>query len=108
MDVTPRDPDDRSRLAVLIRREKDAMQRDRYRAIALALDGEMTRDIEVKLGRSKAFVQRWGYDQILWMTPAQKDGGVPCASPTQHRETPPCITLPPNRSLIQPPLPATS
>lgn len=34
------------------------MQRDRYQAIALALDGEMTREIEAKLGGSRAFVQR--------------------------------------------------
>jgi len=73
MDVTARDPDDRSRLGGLIRREKDAMQRDRYWAIALALDGEMTRDIEVKLGRSKAFVQRWVY--------AYRDRGLDAIKP---------------------------
>jgi len=38
---------------------RNAVQRDRCRAIALALDGEMTRTIEAKLGRSRAFVQRW-------------------------------------------------
>lgn len=61
MDVTLRHPDDRARLTELLRRERNATQRDRYRAIALSLDGERTRDIEIKLGRSKAFVQRWVY-----------------------------------------------
>ncbi len=61
MDITPHDSDGRSRLAGLTRGEKHAMQRDRFRAIALALDREMTTGIEGKLGRSKAFVQRLVY-----------------------------------------------
>jgi len=73
MDITPHDPDDRSRLTGLIRGEKDAMQRDRFRAIALALDGEMTKDIEAKLGRSRAFVQRWVY--------AYRDHGLDAIKP---------------------------
>lgn len=53
--------EDTGELKRRIRREKDAEQRDRYRAVLLALEGLKTTDIIDKLGRSRGFVQRWVY-----------------------------------------------
>lgn len=50
------------------RREKDAEQRDRLRAVALAIQGHPTQTIQDKLARSRGFVQRWAY--------AYRDGGL--------------------------------
>ena len=61
MDVQERTPGDRERLRGLVREEQDAAQRDRYRAVALALDGRRTDEIMEMLDRSRAFVQRWVY-----------------------------------------------
>jgi len=84
MDVTLRDPEDRGRLNELLRRERDAMQRDRYRAIALALDDTLTKDIEAKL-RSKAFVQRWVYayrdEGLDAINPGKAPGATPKLTP---------------------------
>jgi transposase len=68
MDVKERNPGDRSVLAEKVRHERDAVQRDRWRAIGLALDGELTEEIVRKLDRCRAFVQRWVY--------AYRDGGL--------------------------------
>lgn len=45
----------------LIRTTPNAKQRDRYRAIELAIAGEQTLPIMRMLGRSRGFVQRWCY-----------------------------------------------
>ena len=50
------------------RRECNAKQRDRYRAVLLALDGQSTEAIMQSLARSRNFVQRWVY--------AYRDGGI--------------------------------
>lgn len=55
-------------LKQVARGETNAKQRDRYRAAALALEGMQTKDIMLKLDRSKNFVQRWSY--------AYRDGGI--------------------------------
>ena len=68
MDVEARSDEDRDQLGQLIRTERDAAQRDRYRAVALALDGRQTKEIVQMLDRSRAFVQRWAY--------AYRDGGL--------------------------------
>jgi transposase len=66
------------------------VQRDRLRAIALALDGEMTKDIEAKLGRSKAFVQKWVYAYrekgLEAIKPGKAPGARPKLTPEQTRE----------------------
>ncbi len=59
---------DRERLGHLIGKETDAKQRDRYRAVALALDGRTTDAIIEMLDRSRGFVQSWVY--------AYRDGGI--------------------------------
>ena len=56
--------EDRDRLEQLIRRERDATQRDRYR-VALLVGDEAheweTEQIMTMLWRSRGFVQRWAY-----------------------------------------------
>ena len=59
---------DLQKLKEKTRIETNAKQRDRYRAVALALQGWQTKAIMTKLDRSKNFVQRWSY--------FYRDGGV--------------------------------
>ncbi len=61
MQVTAHHPKDLTELDRRIRRESRAKQRDRYRAVRLALAGELTTAIVARLERSKNFVQRWCY-----------------------------------------------
>lgn len=61
MHVKEREPGDRKRLDRMTKSERDAIQRDRLRCVALALEGRETLDIAVTLGRSRRFVQRWVY-----------------------------------------------
>jgi transposase len=61
MMVSVRDQADLARLDELIRAEADAKQRDRYRAVRLALDGDETLDIAEAIGRGRTFVQTWVY-----------------------------------------------
>ena len=68
MHITPHHPDDLIELDRRIRVERNAKQRDRYRAVRLALDGQATKTIMAMLGRSKDFVQRWSY--------CYRDGGL--------------------------------
>ena len=65
MRVKPHDPSDVTRLRELSRAEAGAKQRDRYRAVLLASEGdgdavELDGDqIALRLGRSRRFVDRW-------------------------------------------------
>lgn len=68
MNVNQRMPGDRDRLKRLINSERDALRRDRYRAVLLALDGGEAAKIAVILGRSRRSVQDWVY--------AYRDGGI--------------------------------
>lgn len=68
MHIIERQDGDVVRLQSLARREKNAEQRDRYRAAMLAIDEHETGDIQDRLHRSRGFVQRWSY--------AYRDGGV--------------------------------
>ena len=61
MHVTPHQLTDLDELRRRIRREANAKQRDRWRAVLLALEGHTAAAIMDKLGRSKNFVQRWAY-----------------------------------------------
>ncbi len=87
MDVQEREPGDEPRLIEQSRRERDAEQRDRLRAVALALQGRRTEEIRSILDRSRAFVQRWVY--------AYRDGGIEAIAATPHPGGPP--RLPPQR-----------
>ena len=56
-----RDGEDLLELQRRIRQETNAKQRDRYRAVLLALQGQSAPDIVRHTGRSRRFVQRWAY-----------------------------------------------
>ena len=82
MNVTEHNPNDLSQLIQNARKETNAKQRDRYRAVAMALKGMKTKQIMKILERSKNFVQRWTY--------AYRDGGieaiVPAVQPGRPRK----------------------
>lgn len=68
MDIKEIRPGDLALLRQKARRERNAKQRDRFRAVAMAIEGMITPAIMEKLDRSKNFVQRWSY--------AYRDGGI--------------------------------
>jgi transposase len=76
MYITAHRPEDLSQLQSHVATEKNAKQRDRYRAVLLALQGQICPQIMDKLGRSKDFVQRWTY--------AYRDGGIPAIQPKKQ------------------------
>lgn len=59
MDIALLQPDDAAELSRLIRQASDAKQRDRLRAVELAIAGKPTLEIAAVLGRSRRFVQDW-------------------------------------------------
>lgn len=68
MKLNVRQDGDRARLDALIDGAQLAVQRDRLRAVRLALDGQEALAIAATLRRSRRFVQAWAY--------AYRDGGV--------------------------------
>jgi hypothetical protein len=88
MNITAHQLTDLDELRRRIRHEANAKQRDRWRAVLLALEGKTTAAIMDKLGRSKNFVQRWAYfyrDQGLpGVRPLKQPGKRPLLSPDQH------------------------
>ena len=68
MDVRVGESGDVERLRALVRKERDAEQRDRFLVVLHALSGKQTLWIAHGLGRSRGFVQRWVY--------AYRDGGI--------------------------------
>jgi transposase len=77
--------EDLTQLQQQSRRQRDAKQRDRYRAVLLALEGHEAPAIARTLGRSRAFVQRWAY--------AYRDHGLEAIAPKRQTGRPP--NLPP-------------
>ena len=74
MRVSEREPGDVAELERRVRHERDALQRDRYRAAAaLAVGGADAPAIAARLGRSRRAVQAWAY--------AYRDGGVDALRP---------------------------
>ena len=61
MDVTERTAGDVEELHRRAADERDALRRDRYRAVLLALDGKEAVDIAEALGRARRSVQDWAY-----------------------------------------------
>ncbi len=61
MQITPHHPDDLEQLRQRSQQERDAKQRDRYRAVVLALEGHSAPQIARTLARSRRFVQLWVY-----------------------------------------------
>ena len=73
MKIEQRRPGDQDDLSRKAGQETNAKQRDRYRAVVLALQGYTTPQIMHMLARSKNFVQRWNY--------AYRDGGIDALLP---------------------------
>ena len=73
MELTEREPGDAGELRRRAAAERDALRRDRYRAVLLALDGGEAAEIAAALGRSRRSVQAWAY--------AYRDGGVGAVQP---------------------------
>lgn len=61
MQVTLHHPEDLEQLRQSSRQQHNAAQRDRYRAVVLALEGHEAPEIARTLDRSRRFVQRWVY-----------------------------------------------
>ena len=80
MNVTPHNPDDTKILKQLATIQKNAKQRDRYRAVAMAIEGHTINHIMYVLSRSKNFVQRWTY--------FYRDGGIDAVVPTPQKGRP--------------------
>ena len=89
MDISLRRPEDHDELARLTRTTDNAKQRDRYRAIQLAIEGEQTANIQRALARSRGFVQRWCYtyrDHGLDAIQPRKQTGRPTTLPPEQHE----------------------
>jgi len=84
MDVRAHHPNDLERLREISRKEADAKQRDRYRAVLLALEGQNTKAIMTTIDRSRRFVQRWVY--------VYRDGGIDAICPKRQTGRPRKLT----------------
>jgi len=93
MHVTAHTRGDVSKLRRLVRSHKDAEQRDRYRAVLLAIDGRETIDIADALARSRRFVQRWVY--------AYRDGGLAAVATKPRPGRARFLTEPQRRALAE-------
>ena len=74
--IAERTPGDVAVLRARADAEKDALRRDRYRAVLLAIDGREARDIAAAIGRARRSVQDWAY--------AYRDGGVDAVQPKRR------------------------
>ena len=84
MNVNAHHSKDLQHLRDIGRKHHDAKQRDRYRAVLLALQGQTTKTIMHTLDRSKNFVQRWVY--------AYRDGGIDAICPRRQSGRPRKLT----------------
>jgi transposase len=80
MNVELHCPEDLKELLDRSRKERNAKQRDRYRAVLLALDGQSAEAIMETLDRSRNFVQRWVY--------AYRDDGIEAIRPKRQTGRP--------------------
>jgi transposase len=90
MQVTLHRPEDLTQLQQQSRQERDAKQRDRYRALLLALAGQEAPVIAQTLGRSRRFVQGWVYryrDHGLEAVVPQRQTGRPPKLPVAKEES---------------------
>ena len=93
MHIQERSAGDLEQLKQLMRSQRDVVQRDRYRAVLLALEGEKTAGIIKALGRSRGFVQRWAY--------AYRDGGMAAITRKPCGGSKPKITPAQQQALLQ-------
>jgi len=73
MHLTERNSGDIEQLQQLAAEERDALRRDRYRAVILALEGREAVEIAEALGRARRSVQDWAY--------SYRDGGIEAIQP---------------------------
>jgi putative transposase len=85
MQVALHHPEDLTQLQQQSRQERDAKQRDRYRAILLALEGQEAPVIARTLGRSRRFVQGWVY--------RYRDHGLAAVVPQRQTGRPPKLPV---------------
>ena len=81
LQVTQRHPGDLADFEGRINAERNALQRDKYRAVVLALEGWRAPAIAKALGRSRRAVQEWVY--------GYRDGGVDNLLPGKRTGQPP-------------------
>jgi transposase len=93
MHISLHNPADLDELNRRIAAEPLALQRDRYRAVRLALDGMPTLEIAAKLDRSRDFVQTWVY--------AYRDGGIDSIKPKPQPGRPPKLPPAEQRHFIE-------
>jgi transposase len=89
MQVTLDHPEDLEQLRQYSHLQRNAMQRDRYRAVLLALEGREAPEIARTLDRSRRFVQRWAYhyrDHGLEALGPQRQSGRPSKLPVPQYE----------------------
>jgi len=89
MQVTAHHPEDLEQLRQYRRQQRNATQRDRYRAVLLALEGHEAPAIARTLDRSRRFVQRWVYqyrDHGLEALGSQRQSGRPSKLPVAQQE----------------------
>ena len=81
MQIELHHPEDLTLLRQQSHQQRDAKQRDRYRAILLALEGHHAPVIAKTLARSRRFVQRWVYPY--------RDHGLAAVAPERQTGRPP-------------------
>ena len=89
MQVTAHHPEDLEQLRQDSRQQRNATQRDRYRAVLLALEGHEAPAIAETLDRSRRFVQRWVYqyrDYGLEALGPKRQSGRPSKLPATRQE----------------------
>lgn len=89
MQITPHHPDDLEQLRQRSQQQRDAKQRDRYRAVVLALEGHSAPQIAKTLARSRRFVQLWVYvyrDHGLEAIAPKRQTGCPRKLPTAQEQ----------------------
>lgn len=90
MQVKLHHPEELTQLRQQSRQQRDAKQRDRYRAILLAIEGHDAPLIARTLGRSRRFVQWWVY--------RYRDHGLESVVPKRQTGRPPTLPATKERS----------
>ena len=77
MRVSERETGDIAELTRRAGLERDALRRDRFRAVLMAIAGDEATDVARALGRARRSVQDWTY--------AYRDGGVEAIQPARRK-----------------------
>jgi transposase len=88
MQITTHHPDDLEQLRQRSRQQRNARQRDRYRAVVLALEGHSAPAIARTLARSRRGVQLWVYayrDRGLEAIGPKRQPGCPSKLPEEKQ-----------------------